>query len=96
MARPSDFFVAYEDTARFKAAVAKYGSEPDPVFYAVDRNFTTLAEARRFAARHASEYPRIYRRKNFVDVTPACDPPGLLWDYEEEMIDDIPAPEVSG
>jgi len=51
------------------------------------REFATLSAARR-AAEKCDGYWQIIRRVNIRDVTPAGDPSGLLWDWEEEFVEE--------
>ena len=51
---------------------------------------TTLAAARLMYSVHLDALPQIIERNNIRDVTPAGDPPGLLWDFEEEVVVDAP------
>lgn len=38
----------------------------------------------------ANGYGAVVERKHLTDVTPAGDPPGLLWDYETEVLEEYP------
>ena len=51
------------------------------------REFATLSAARR-AAEKCDGYWQIVRLVNIRDVTPAGDPSGLLWDWEEEFVEE--------
>ncbi len=76
MTRPSRYFVTYEPDGGREGEFA-------------DKDFATLAAARRFrATRRAKGWTAIYERYGLVDVTPYGDPPGLLWEWDERLIED--------
>lgn len=53
-------------------------------------NMRTLPEARRVYQAHHDDFPQIRERQNIRDATPAGDIPGLIWDYDDELVEDSP------
>lgn len=53
-------------------------------------NTSVLAEARRVYNQHLDALPQIFERTDIRDVTPKGNPRGLLWDWDEVMIEDCP------
>lgn len=89
MKKPLRYFVQYDNPELFAKAVAEAGGNPeltDPVDYVRDRSFASLSAARAFKARHRGAV--LYERVNIRDVTPDDDPQGLLWDFDERLVED--------
>ena len=56
-------------------------------------NVESLAAARRVYDAHLLDLPQIFERRNIRDATPAGDPRGLIWDFDEQLIVDCPEDE---
>lgn len=84
--KPPQYFVEYWDLERVAAARAKLGNDFDPADVTVQKNFETLAAARRFAAtaRSRMQWPRLCERCNLRNVTEEDDFPafGQLWEWD--------------
>ncbi len=78
--RPFRYFVEWED-AEAVAEIEARGEEPDPVETSRRADFSDLARAKRFAAKKDGV---VVERKNIRDATPDGDPPGILWDWDDE------------
>jgi hypothetical protein len=88
--KPAPYFVEYWKTEWVEEARAKVGDDFDPSDVTDSKGFATLASARKFFAQCQArlEGPRIYLRTNLRDVTPDEDPPGLLWEWDTELVED--------
>lgn len=94
MNRPKRYAVEYDDEAKYQAEVDYWRARDpecpeahaDPAKYRVTEEFDDLAGARAFAAGHNGWI--MYERRNIRDVTPREDPPGLLWEWDEEWIEE--------
>jgi len=67
--------------------VRKMEEDPEAPPPFESKEFTTLSAARR-AAERCDGYWQILKKVNIEDVTPPEDPPGLLWDWEEELVEE--------
>jgi hypothetical protein len=87
--KPAHYFVEYEDRAKLAAIIAK-GLDPDdlePGERYAERDFPTVDEAIAFARTSVPAW--VYERTGLTDVTPVGDPPGLLWDWEERLLEEV-------
>jgi len=96
MGRPKRYIVEYDDEAKYRAEVDRHrAGDPehpeahaDPARYRETEEFDDLFPARVFAAKHNGWI--MYERRNIRDVTPSEDPPGLLWEWDEEYLEEQP------
>lgn len=75
--RPTRFYIEYDLTGN---------PDVDPLDLRME-NVDTKEEARRLAesvSRNERVSVLIVERTNIVDATPPEDPPGLLWDWDED------------
>ena len=79
MDTPTRYFVEY---------VTRWVEDEAPETDIID--VPSLAAAQRVYNAHRDALPQILERKNLRDVTPAGDPRGLLWDFEEAVVEDSP------
>ena len=94
MAKPTPYFVEWVNVA--KLAKAPADSDLDLRDFLELRDFEREQDARVFCEQAPfGALPCLYRRDNIRDVTPAGDPRGLLWDFEEELVSDSADLEVS-
>jgi len=92
--KPTRYFVEYTDAEAYKGELdwhrARDPESPeshvDPARYRCSHDCADLEAARTFTKTHSECI--IYERCNIEDVTPSEDPPGLLWDYEAEFVED--------
>jgi len=77
--KPKRYVLLYE--------VREMGDDPEAPPPFESREFDMLSAARRTAKR-CDGYWQILKRVNIRDVTPAEDPPGLLWDWDEKFIEE--------
>jgi hypothetical protein len=95
MLPPKRYFVWHEDAQKIETMrAANDGNlsddcEPDDI--SSQHSFDSLAQARKFAGKLSKMKLAIwgiYERYDITDVTPEEDPPGLIWDWNERMIDE--------
>lgn len=78
MGRPTQYFVEY---------VRRWEADELPETEIVD--FVNLASAKRYWRKVPDEkLPQVLERRHIEDITPPGDPRGLLWDWDEEVIED--------
>lgn len=85
MTKPARYFVEWYDPEPDDVAER---DAIDPRDLRHEDDFGDLASARKRAAEKCGA---IYERYNFRDVTPDEDPPGILWDWDERMLEDVPS-----
>lgn len=92
--KPSRYYVEWESTRLVKAARAQGVPDDaiDPASVCVQKDVTDLGTARLLATRLRREgnlLVCIYERKNLRDETPPEDPPGILWDWDSELVEEV-------
>ena len=86
MQKPTRYFVVWDDADLYERLKQERGT-PDisPDLYYRTSNSPTLAHATRFFTSR-QWCAQLWERYNIRDVTPAGDPRGLLWDWQERML----------
>ena len=88
--KPARYYVEYGDEAAWAKELARCGGveeATDPAHFVRQRDFGSLAAARRYAATCSRVVPpAIYERTRLRDVTPDGDPAGLLWEWDASEV----------
>ena len=79
MTKPTRYFIEY---------VTRWDEDNPPETAMIDAD--TLVDALLIYAGRRKQMPQLRERKDIHDITPAGDPRGLLWDFEEEIVEDCP------
>ncbi len=101
MSRPSRFRIEFQSKRRIAHYLRRHPDDqglefatPDEI-YESDDVAEVIANARaraRAFARQNDCTVTVYERRNIRDVTPAGDPSGLIFDWDEEWVEDIEPP----